>query len=95
MSWLTNEETLTAVQRLRPVAEQAGLTMAQLAVAWVLQNDNVSCAIVGASRPEQVSEAVGASGVKLSPATMLAIDEVLADIIVSDPAQTESPKTRP
>jgi len=95
MTWLTNEETLTAVQELRPIAEMAGLTMAQLAVAWVLQNDNVSCAIVGASRPEQVTEAVGASGVKLSPAIMLAIDEVLEDIIVSDPKATASPETRP
>ena len=95
MTSITDDKTLTAVQKLRPVAEQAGLSMAQLAVAWVLQNDNVSCAIVGASRPEQVTEAVGAVGVKLSPATMLAIDEVLAEIIVSDPSNSASPKTRP
>ncbi len=95
MGWLMSDQTLEAVQQLRPIAEMAGLTMAQLAVAWVLQNKNVSCAIVGASRPEQVTEAVGASGVKLSEATMLAIDEVLADIIVSDPSYTASPETRP
>ena len=94
MSWLTTDETLEAVQRLREVAAFAGLTMAQLAVAWVLQNDNVSAAIVGASRPEQVTEAAGASGVKLSEATMAAIDEALAPVIKRDPALTDSPKSR-
>ena len=69
--------------------------MAQLAVAWVLQNTNVSSAIVGASRPEQVREAVAASGVTLSADTMAAIDRVLATVIERDPALTISPEQRP
>ena len=94
MGWLMTDEILEAVQKLRPVAESINLSMAQLAVAWVLQNDNVSAAIVGASRPEQVTEAVGASGVKLSAETMQAIDEALAPVIRRDPKMTSSPPTR-
>ena len=59
------DDVLGRVQDLKPVADEAGLTMAQLAVAWVLQNDNVAAAIIGASRPEQVGENVKAAGVKL------------------------------
>ena len=59
------DEVLTAVQDLDPVAKDCGLTMAQLAIAWVLQNDNVAAALVGASRPEQVADNVKAAGVKL------------------------------
>ena len=59
------DDVLTRVQGLRPIAEEAGLTTAQLAVAWVLQNDNVAAALVGASRPEQVAENVKAAGVRL------------------------------
>jgi aryl-alcohol dehydrogenase-like predicted oxidoreductase len=92
--WL-RDDVLHAVQRLRPVADQAGLTMAQLAVAWTLQNDNVSSAIVGASRPEQVTEAVAAVGVRLDSDTMAAIDEALADVIERNPALTVSPEERP
>jgi aryl-alcohol dehydrogenase-like predicted oxidoreductase len=94
MKWLTTDETLDAVQKLKTVAADANLTMAQLAVAWVLQNKNVSAAIVGASRAEQVTEAAGASGVKLSKETKLAIDEALAGIIVTDPELTTSPPHR-
>ena len=65
------------MQQLKPLAEQAGLSMAQLAVAWVLQNPNVSAAIVGASRPEQVHDNVKASGVKLDADLLKAIDEVV------------------
>jgi aryl-alcohol dehydrogenase-like predicted oxidoreductase len=83
-----NHDVLTRVQALRPVADEAGLTLAQLAVAWVLQNDNVAAAIVGASRPEQVSENVKASGVRLSPEVLARIDEVLGDVVESDPAMT-------
>ena len=68
---------LAAVQRLRPIAEQAGLSMAQLALAWVLREDNVAAAIVGASRPEQVHENAAASGVKLSDEVLRAIDAAL------------------
>ena len=74
--WL-NRATLDAVDRLRPVAEQFGLTMAQLALAWVLRQDNVAAAIVGASRPEQVDENARAAGVRLSADTLQAIDEAL------------------
>src|SRR5215510_2802458 len=67
---LLTDEVLSTVQKLRPLADQAGLTMAQLAVAWVLQNPNVSSAIVGATRPEQVKDNVKASGVTLGADTM-------------------------
>jgi aryl-alcohol dehydrogenase-like predicted oxidoreductase len=92
---LRTDEILTAVQALRPLAEQAGLSMAQLAVAWVLQNDNVASAIIGASRPEQVTENVAAAGVTLEPELMAAIDAVLADVVVTDPRLTVSPNPRP
>jgi len=82
------DDVLEAVQRLKPVAEDAGLSLAQLAVAWVLQNQNVASAIIGASRPEQVTENVKASGVVI-PAELLArIDTVLGDSVVDDPAET-------
>jgi aryl-alcohol dehydrogenase-like predicted oxidoreductase len=74
--WL-NRATLDAVDRMRPVAEAAGLTMAQLALAWVLRQGNVAAAIVGASRPEQVHENARAAGVRLSADTLQAIDEAL------------------
>jgi aryl-alcohol dehydrogenase-like predicted oxidoreductase len=73
---------LEAVQRLRPVAEQAGLTMAQLALAWVLREPNVASAIVGASRPEQVHANASASGIELSADTLAAIDTALGDVVV-------------
>lgn len=91
------DDVLERVQALRPVADELGLSMAQLAVAWVLQNDNVAAAIIGASRPEQVAENVAASGVTV-PAELLArIDEVLGDVVERDPARTNesSPATRP
>ncbi len=92
---LRTDEILTAVQGLRPLAEQAGLSMAQLAVAWVLQNDNVASAIIGASRPEQVTENVAAAGVTLEPDLLAAIDDVLAGVVVTDPRLTVSPARRP
>jgi aryl-alcohol dehydrogenase-like predicted oxidoreductase len=79
-----NDETLTRVQALKPIAQDLGLTMAQLAVAWVLANDNVSAALVGASRPEQVAENVKAAGVELPPEVMARIDEALGDIVTRD-----------
>ena len=82
------------MQQLRPIAEEAGLTMAQLAVAWVLQNDNVSAAIIGASRPEQVTENVKAAGVVLEDELMRKIDEVLDDVVYRDASFDASPKTR-
>jgi 1-deoxyxylulose-5-phosphate synthase len=79
---LIQPRVLEAVQRLEPIAEQAGLTMAQMALAWVLRQQNVASAIVGASRPEQVRANASASGVKLSADTLEAIDEALVDVIV-------------
>jgi aryl-alcohol dehydrogenase-like predicted oxidoreductase len=92
-----NDETLAAVQNLVPIAEDLGLTMAQLAVAWVLQNDNVASAIVGASRPEQIEDNVKAAGVTLDADVLKAIDAALGDVIVDDPSWTErmAPKERP
>jgi aryl-alcohol dehydrogenase-like predicted oxidoreductase len=90
-----NDETLTRVQELQPIASDLGLSMAQLAVAWVLQNDNVAAAIIGASRPEQVADNVGASGVTLDADVMKRIDEALGDLVERDPARTVSPPTRP
>ncbi|MCO1618397.1 MULTISPECIES: aldo/keto reductase family protein [Micromonospora] len=89
------DDVLTRVQRLKPLAEQAGLTMAQLAVAWVLQNPNVSSAIVGASRPDQVHDNVKAAGVKLDADLLKAIDEIVEPVTERDPAKTESPAQRP
>lgn len=89
------DEVLTRVQRLKPLAEQAGLSMAQLAIAWVLQNPNVSSAIIGASRPEQVHDNVKAAGVKLDADLLKAIDEIVEPITERDPARTESPAQRP
>ena len=91
--WM-EEPVLTAVQRLRPIAEEAGLSMAQLAVAWVLQNDNVSAALVGASRPEQLVENVKASGVRLGQDVLDAIDAALGDVVERDPSLTRSPSRR-
>jgi aryl-alcohol dehydrogenase-like predicted oxidoreductase len=95
ISRLMTDEVLSTVQRLKPLAEQAGLTMAQLAIAWVLQNPNVSSAIVGATRPEQVRDNVKAVGVKLDADLLKAIDEVMDAIAERDPAKTVSPAERP
>ena len=91
------EDVLERVQALRPVADQAGLTMAQLAVAWVLHNPNVASAIIGASRPEQVTENVKAVGVSLAPELMALIDEVLGDVVERDAnlTQDNAPAARP
>ena len=94
---LMGEEVLVAVQRLRPIADELELTMAQLAVAWVLQNPNVACAIIGASKPRQIKENVAASGVVLSPEVLGRIDDALGDVVVRNPMLTaeNSPKGRP
>ena len=88
MKGFLTDEILTAVQGLRPIAEELGLSMAQLAVAWVLQNENVAAAIIGASRPEQVHDNVQAAGVKLDAGVLTRIDEVLGDVVERDPAKT-------
>jgi aryl-alcohol dehydrogenase-like predicted oxidoreductase len=95
ISRLLGDDVLERVQLLRPLAEQAGLTMAQLAIAWVLQNRDVSAAIVGASRPEQVYDNAKASGVRLDADLLKAIDEALDPVAERDPARTASPARRP
>lgn len=89
-----NDETLTRVQDLKPIADDLGITMAQLAVAWVLANDNVSAALVGASRPEQIAENIKASEVTLDDDVLKKIDDALEGSIERDPSQTQSPETR-
>lgn len=90
-------KTLEAVQELKPIAAEAGLSMPQMAIAWVLQNPNVAAALVGASRPEQLDETVKASGIKLDADTMAAINGVLDGVSEMDPQQTYSvsPASRP
>ena len=97
ISQLLDDAILHRVQKLQPIASDLGLSMAQLAVAWVLANDNVACAIVGASRPEQVADNAAASGVKLSADVLAAIDAALGDVVISDPALTKdsTPASRP
>jgi aryl-alcohol dehydrogenase-like predicted oxidoreductase len=92
--WM-NDDVLTKVQLLKPIAEQAGISMAQMSIAWVLQNKNVATAIVGATRPDQLDDNVKAAGIVLDADTLKAIDKVLDGIIISDPRKTESPSTRP
>jgi aryl-alcohol dehydrogenase-like predicted oxidoreductase len=91
--WL-NDDVLGRVQQLQPVADEAGLSLAQLAVAWVLQNPNVSSAIIGASRPEQVTENVKAAGVRLEDEALKRIDDILDSVVERDPGKTRSPRTR-
>ena len=93
--WM-RDEVLERVQQLRPLADQSGLSMAALAVAWTLQNDNVATAIIGASRPEQVADNAAAAGVTLDADLLAKIDEILDPVIERDPAKTleSSPKTR-
>ncbi|MEU4802540.1 aldo/keto reductase family protein [Actinosynnema sp. NPDC023587] len=88
---LLRDEVLEKVQNLKPLAEEAGLSLAQLAVAWVLQNPNVASAIIGASRPEQVTENVKAAGVKLDAGLLEKIDEVLDGVVETDPRHTVTP----
>ncbi|MER7543923.1 aldo/keto reductase family protein [Spirillospora sp. NPDC127506] len=90
-----NDDLLTRVQNLKPIADELGLSMAQLAIAWTLQNPNVSAAIVGASRPEQVVDNVKAAGVKLEADVLKRVDDVLGDVVIRDPAKTVSPRKRP
>jgi len=80
MDRFRDDDVLEAVQRLRPVAEGLEITMAQLALAWVLREPNVASAIVGASRPEQVEDNAAASGIELDNATLRAIDEALVPV---------------
>ncbi|MFC8192576.1 aldo/keto reductase family protein [Cellulomonas sp. NPDC057328] len=92
-----NDDVLTRVQDLQPVADDLGLSMAQLAIAWVLQNDNVAAALIGASRPEQVTDNVKAAGVTIPAEVMTRIDEILGDVVERDAGKTAetSPQKRP
>jgi aryl-alcohol dehydrogenase-like predicted oxidoreductase len=92
---LMSDDVLTRVQRLRPIAEEAGMPMARLALAWVLQNPNVSAAIIGATRPEQVRENIKAVGLRLEADLLKRIDDALGPIVERDPAKTVSPPRRP
>ena len=90
---LLADDVLTAVQGLKPIAAEAGLTMAQLAIGWVLTNPNVASAIVGASRPEQVRD--NAAAKVLDEDVKDAVDAVLAGIVETDAGKTVSPAQRP
>jgi aryl-alcohol dehydrogenase-like predicted oxidoreductase len=94
--WM-RDDVLTGVQQLKPIADEVGISMAALAVAWVLQNDNVSAAIIGASRPEQVHDNVAAAGVKLDDSVLQRIDDALGDVVTRDPRETakQTPQRRP
>jgi aryl-alcohol dehydrogenase-like predicted oxidoreductase len=92
MSLVMNDDTIAAVERLRPVADGVGLSLAELALAWVLRRPELASAIVGASRPEQVHANAKASGIELSPDTLAAIDEALGDAPVTQP--TPAPSAR-
>ncbi len=88
ISRLLRDDILEKVQQLKPIADEVGLSQAQLAVAWVLQNQNVASAIIGATRPEQVAENVKAAGVRLDAAVLKKIDEVLEGVVERDPKHT-------
>ncbi len=92
-----DDDVLTAVQLLVPLAAEAGMSMAQMAVAWVLRNDNVSSAIVGASRPEQLRDNVGALDFTVDDELAAKIDAILDPVMVRDPEMTRkmAPRTRP
>ncbi len=95
ISQFLSDDVLARVRKLEPLAAEAGLSLAQLAIAWVLQNDNVSAAIIRASRPAQVRENIKAAGVRLDVDLLKQIDDALGPIIERDPAKTMSPRVRP
>ena len=88
------DEVLAAVQQLAPIAKELDLTLAQFGLAWVLQNPNVSSAIIGASRPEQVTDNVKAVGVEIPKELMEKAETILKPFVVSDPSETKSPPKR-
>jgi aryl-alcohol dehydrogenase-like predicted oxidoreductase len=92
--WM-RDDVLEAVQKLMPIAQSAGMSMAQMAVAWVLCNPNVASAIVGATRPEQLDDTVAGVDKTLDATTLAAIDDVLGGLVERDPARTISPEDRP
>ena len=92
--WM-KDDVLEAVQLLKPIAESVDLSMSQLALAWVLQNPNISSAIMGATKPAQIKDNVKASGVKLPPEVMKAIDGAIGKVAERDPKKNVSPNPRP
>jgi aryl-alcohol dehydrogenase-like predicted oxidoreductase len=84
MDRFRDDDVLAAVQRLRPIADDLGVSMAQLALAWVLREPNVASAIIGASRPQQVDDNAAASGIELDESTLSAIDEAVRDVVVTE-----------
>ncbi|MDA2975443.1 MAG: aldo/keto reductase, partial [Actinomycetota bacterium] len=91
--WM-RDDVLNAVQNLKPIAAELGISMGQLAIAWVLKNPNVASAIVGASRPDQIVDNIKAIDVVLDDAVMKKIDDVVASVIERDVKQTVSPNPR-
>ena len=91
--WM-RDEVLTAVQKLKPIADGVGISMSQLALAWALQNENVSSVIMGATKPTQVKENAKASGIKLDGDVMAAIDKALIGLPEYDPTKNVSPNPR-
>ena len=89
-----SDEVLTRVQQLKPLADDLGLTMAQFALAWVLQNSNVASAIVGATKPEQIASNIAAVGVEIPAEVMAKVAEILESVAVFDPRETKAPETR-
>jgi aryl-alcohol dehydrogenase-like predicted oxidoreductase len=89
-----SDDVLARVQLLAPLAEQLELTMAQFALAWVLQNDNVASAIVGATRPDQITSNIQAVGVEIPAEIMQQVSEILSPVAVFDPSETKSPEAR-
>jgi aryl-alcohol dehydrogenase-like predicted oxidoreductase len=89
-----SEEVLTRVQLLKPLADDLGLTMAQFALAWVLQNKNVASAIVGATKPEQIASNIAAVGVEIPVEVMAKVSEILEPVAVFDPRETKAPEAR-
>ena len=92
--WM-KDDVLEAVQLLKPIAESVDLSMSQMALAWVLQNPNISSAIMGATKPAQIKDNVKASGVKLPPEVMKAIDGAIGKVAERDPKKNVSPNPRP
>src|SRR5689334_1465430 len=83
MDRFRDDDVLEAVQRLQPIADGLGISMAQLALAWVLRRDEVACAIIGASRPEQVEENAAASGIELDESTLRAVDDAVGSVVAA------------
>jgi aryl-alcohol dehydrogenase-like predicted oxidoreductase len=94
MAKYLTDEVLIQVQQLRPLADELGLTMAQFALAWVLQNPNVSSAIVGATTPEQITSNLGAVGVEIPTEIMAKVTEILRPVAITEPRETKAPETR-